>query len=82
MYHNTQIQTIYTAIAIKPVWYWYKNIYEDQWSRIEEPDMNPSQLCPPNFLTKVPKYMMEKRQPLQLQERLLGKMDIWLKKTN
>jgi hypothetical protein len=56
----------------------HKNRYENQWKRIEDPDMNPFSYAHLVF-DKGTKNMIEKRQPLQ--QILLGKVVIWLQKT-
>jgi hypothetical protein len=48
------------AIPIKAIWYWHKNRYEDQWNRIEIPDMNSCSYVHLIF-DKCTKNIMEKR---------------------
>jgi hypothetical protein len=43
------LKLYYRAITIKIAWYWHKDKQEEQWSRIEDPDMNPYSFAHLNF---------------------------------
>jgi hypothetical protein len=68
----------YRAIAIKTLWYWHQNRYENKWKRIEVPDIDP-QRYDHLFFDKDTRNRMERRQSLQ--QMLVHKLDIYMQKT-
>jgi uncharacterized protein (DUF736 family) len=51
----------YRAIEVKTAWYWYRDRQVDQWSRIEDPVMQPHTYRHLIFGKESPKHTKEKR---------------------
>ena len=63
----------YKAVIIKAVWYWHKNRHTEQWSRTENPEMDP-QLYGQLIFDKAGKNIQWKKRQ-SFQQMVLGKLD-------
>ena len=61
----------YTAVIIKMVWYWHKNRHIEQWTRMENPEMNPH-IYDQLIFNRAGKSIQRKKNQ-SLQQMVLGK---------